>query len=205
MPTPEDILAQMQRPAHWDGWVPTSTGKGYRPWDDDPGTPDLDDVVHGLAHTFRYGGQTNPPITVAEHSVLAAAILEILWADKPALVLAALLHDASEAYLHDIQAPLRRRIVVRLNKEEISWSESDRRVTQNIAKHFGVLPEHLDSPEVKASDVLACCFEKRDCPSLGDEDWGLPLIPPEVQHLKMSFWTPVEARLGFRLALDDWL
>jgi len=201
--TPSEILDQMVRPGEWDGWVPTHSGKGYRPWAKVPGPVDLGDVAYGLAHTFRYGGQIEPPITVAEHCVLAADIVKILWPNKPHLELAAFMHDASEAYLHDIQGPLRRRVKVHLDDEVISWSESDLRVTVNICRQFGITEAALRSPEVAAADVLAVCFEKRDCPTLRPGEWGLPEIPEEVAHLKMKFGVPGHTKAMFLVRASE--
>jgi len=201
MPTPDEIFEQMNRPSHWTGWVPTFTGKGYRPWADDPGEVDPRDIAWGLAHTYRYGGQTDPAVTVAEHCFLGVQIIQALWPDQIPLERAFLLHDAAEAYLHDIQGPLRPNVIVRLENEEFSWSESDRRVTINAARQFGVTAEHLAAPEVKAADILAVCFEKRDCKNLSDDDdWGLPEIPAAIQHLKLRFMSPEQAYRAYHFA-----
>jgi len=199
MPTPAEILAQMSRPAEWHDWVPTFSGRGYRPWADEPGEVDPDDVAYGLAHTFRYGGQSRPAITVAEHSVLATLIVKTLWPGHERLEKAALMHDAAEAYLHDIQSPLRRRVKVQINGELISWSASDLLVTENVCRQFGIIEMDLTAPEITAADILAACFEKRDCRNLAG-DWGLPEIPEAIAHLKMNFWPPAEARFQFMLA-----
>jgi hypothetical protein len=202
MPTAASILDQMNRPGEWDGWVPTFTGGGYRPWADDPGDVVEMDIAHGLAHTFRYGGQSDPAITVAEHCILVADIIEALWPDNIALARAGFLHDAAEAYLHDIQSPLRRCVFVRLPDEELSWNESDHRVTVNVAKTFGVTEAELNAPEVRAADILGACFEKRDCKNLHG-DWGLPLIPAEADHLRMRFLTPDKAKTGFLFRMKE--
>ena len=200
--TAADILAQIDVPSEWDGWVPTYSGLGYRPWDESPGNVDKADIAHGLAYTFRYGGQSSPPITVAEHCILASRIVGILWPGNIALARAALLHDASEAYLHDIQSPLRKKIFVRLPEGDIPWSESDRRVTRNIAQQFGVTAEQLAAPEVAAADILGCCFEKRDCWNLAG-NWGLPSIPSEVAHLRMLFLPSEQAEVAFLSRIRD--
>jgi len=202
MPTPEQVLEQMQRPAVWDGWIPTYSGRGYRPWADDPGEIDPLDLAHGLAYTFRYAGHSDPAITVAEHSLLAARIADILWSNRE-LSNAALMHDASEAFLHDIQGPLRRRVRVQLDDENISWSESDLRVTTNICRQFGITREQLNSPAVRAADILACAFEKRDCWNLGDGDWGLPEIPEEVCHLELTWMSSMLAEQVFLAAMKS--
>lgn len=209
MPTPEDILNQIRRPTEWDGWVPTYTGAGYRPWDDNPGPLAVDDIAWGLAHTFRFGGQVEPCPTVAEHSLMVSNIIQALWPGDLAndeeyakVVAAGLLHDAAEAVLHDIQAPLRSRVRVHLEGETISWNESDARVTRNIVKHFGIEQRHLEDPRVKAADILSACIEKRDCKNLdSNADWGLPDIPPEIARLRVCGYPPTFAFGMFREAM----
>lgn len=204
MLNPTEILAQRNHPTAWSGWCPTFSGAGYRPWAEDPGVLSMCDLSYGLAHTFRYGGQAYPAVTVAEHCLLVAQIIQTLWPEKPRLVLAGLLHDASESVLHDIQSPLRKCISVTLPSGEVlSWNESDKRVTQNIAKHFGVTAEELDSPEVQAADLLAVCFEKRDCLNLRPGDWGLPQIPKEIESLEIVGFLPGTVQVMFdRKAAD---
>lgn len=197
MITPNEILAQRHRSSSWVGWVPTYSGKGYRPWDENPGPLSLQDLAYGLSRTLRYGGHSKPGVTVAEHCILAAAIVRSLWPGNEHLERAALLHDASESILHDLQSPIRSSVrVVMPSGDMITWNESDALVTRNIAKFFDVPKEHLEAPEVKAADLLAVCFEKRDCPNLGDGDWGLPEIPQGL-HLHIWGWSMHAAMLKY--------
>lgn len=199
--SPAQILHQVHPPAGWDGWVPTFSGRGYRPWAEDPGSFSLEDLAYGLAHTFRYGGHSSPAVTVAEHAILVARIIHTLWPSQR-LEKAGLFHDASEAILHDIQAPLRRQVWVTLpSGTELSWMESDFRVTMNIAKDYGVEAADLEAPEVRAADILAASFEQRDCPNLRGKDWGLPPIPSEVAFLSIQGWSPIEAMRQYQYEL----
>lgn len=200
MTTPSEILAAMNRPKHWDGWVPTFTRTGFRPFATDPGRVVSLDIAHGLAHTFRYGGQSDPVITVAEHVLLVAAIIETLWPGNPHLVKAGLIHDAVEAYLHDVQSPLRRHLYIQTPDMEspLGWNDNDSRVGRHIAREFGLDPDWLDAPEVRAADILGASYEQRDCKNLAG-DWGLPPIPEAVAHLRLVFLPPEEAK---RVLLD---
>ena len=208
-PTPAQILSQLQRPTDWDGLVPTFSGMGYRPWAEDPGPLCLEDLTYGLAHTYRYGGQSRPAVTVAEHCVLVARIIRVLWPGS-LMEKAGLLHDASESVLHDLQASIRGSVSVTLpSGVTVPWVESDLRVTQNIVKHYGVTAADLESPEVRAADVLAASFEFRDCPSLWGVKNGLPTIHEKVAHLKIHGWEPASAMLEFhhelaRVGLSPW-
>lgn len=180
------------------GRITTLNGGGWYPMRKDPGEPDLEEIAHGLAHTFRYGGQTQPGITVAEHCVLVADLIEALWPQlRPKYALAGLFHDTVEAYLHDIQYGLKCKLLVSLdNGETVSWKAFEDRLINQIGGHFGLSPEILTSEYVKAADILAASFERRDCKTLKDIK-GVPAIPDEVKHLGIRFWGPSEAKGRF--------
>ena len=66
----------------------------------------ISDIANALALTCRFGGHCSTFYSVAEHSIVLAGVLE----DEKAsdlTVLAALLHDAEEAYLPDIPRPIK--------------------------------------------------------------------------------------------------
>ena len=68
----------------------------------------LPDVAHALGQINRFNGHCRRPYSVAEHSLLVLDIIEHLFA--PANVhcrLAALLHDAHEAYVGDMSSPVK--------------------------------------------------------------------------------------------------
>lgn len=61
----------------------------------------IKDIAAGLSKESRFAGQTSTFYSVAQHSVLVMAL-------APAeLSMAALLHDASEAFMKDIPSPLK--------------------------------------------------------------------------------------------------
>lgn len=71
-------------------------------------TPDMfniKDIAHGLSMICRFNGQIPRFYSVAQHSCLVHD--QLLKTNDPLLCLAALLHDASEAYICDIPTPLK--------------------------------------------------------------------------------------------------
>jgi len=156
----------------------------------------LDDIIYGLSYKFRYGGQIGP-ITVAEHSVLVSQIIDILWPES-GVALAGLLHDACEAYTHDIQAPVRKFIkVVMKNGDIITWGDLERRINLAVSKALSDGTDFYTYPEVQAADVIALALEKAAMPSITNDNWGIPTIPEAVAHLKVQFLPSDIAALAF--------
>lgn len=193
---PTDITKKLHRPPRWEGWMPTHSGVGFYLTDPRPEYVTLEDVAWGLAYKYRYGGQV-APLTVAEHSLLVSEIIGILWPESNKRM-AGLMHDACEAYTHDIQAPVRRFIKMEMpNGELISWGDLERKINQVIAKALGVEPYFYAAPEVRAADLIALALEKSQCDCIRDQKWGLPPIPDDVKHLRLEFMLPEDARRAF--------
>lgn len=69
----------------------------------------LNDIAYGLAHECRYTHFCTQFYCVAQHSLLVRDILAQFGADESIQRLG-LFHDAHEAYLRDISAPMKRAI-----------------------------------------------------------------------------------------------
>jgi len=71
-----------------------------------PSLVEISDVAHGLSLICRYTGQCDRFYSVAEHSVLCADLArhEGLSVDKQ---MSCLIHDAAEAYIGDINGPMK--------------------------------------------------------------------------------------------------
>lgn len=87
-------------------WVQTFTGRSFdlaHPRAEDVRAADL---AHALAYSCRFGGHTRAHYSVAQHSILVAALVWHRTGDEWAR-LVALLHDAHEAYTGDIKQPVK--------------------------------------------------------------------------------------------------
>lgn len=124
-----------QRKGDWFQTYPSR--KRFYILDPRPEDVDIKDIAHSLAMKCRYGGHCAYFYTVAEHSVLVSHVV-------PAhLALAALLHDAAEAYTGDIMRPI---------KESIGpeWRVVEAQLDAVICEVFGV--DSLSDPLIKEYD-----------------------------------------------------
>lgn len=135
----------------------TYTGKHVHALCPSPEEIDIDDIAHSLSQMCRFLGHTDGFHSIAQHSVLVSELVprqDALWG---------LLHDASEAYLCDLPAPIKR-------EPEMSFYRiAEDRLMLAICKRFGLQPE---MPEyVKVADKLAVATEFRDVTTVDDPSW----------------------------------
>lgn len=82
-------------------WIQTRTGRQVYPLQMKSEDLDLVDIGWALSHVCRFSGHCERFLSVAEHSILVADLVQ------PQCQLCALLHDAAEAYLGDIARPIK--------------------------------------------------------------------------------------------------
>lgn len=86
-------------------WIQTATGRAFD-IESPAGNVSAVDLSHALAGINRFGGHLAVSYSVAQHSVLCAALIWRRTRDRIA-TLHALLHDAHEAYLGDLKSPVK--------------------------------------------------------------------------------------------------
>lgn len=158
------------------------------------------EIAHALARLCRYAGHTPHLYSVAQHSLAVyTSLAETEHARDRRLMLAALLHDASEAYLVDIPAPIKRLPGMQ------AYRDLERRVQRAILSAFlpGDVERHLDHPAIKGADLAVLHREKVSI-LRSRLEWGaLPEPAPQ------SIWTREEGldmafvESAFRIHLDQ--
>lgn len=118
--------------------IRTFQGHYINPCEPDPEMISIGDIAHALSMQPRFGGHLPVFYSVAQHCVLAA---EYVAREH---MLAALLHDASEAYLIDVPRPVKRQLH--------NYKEVEDKLMTVIAAKFGFKwPLH---EEVKRADEI---------------------------------------------------
>ena len=122
-----------------------------------PDAVHLADIAWHLSHIHRWCGATTRPVSVAEHSLFVAEILEReIGNAPPELVLAALLHDAHEAYTGDIITPVKHYL-------GDAYHNLERSVQRAIEVRFGVADwARCHAGTIKHCDHIAAATEARD-------------------------------------------
>lgn len=162
------------------GWIQTFTGRRVDLLHPDPEQIDPVDIAHALANQCRFNGHCKMFYSVAEHSMLGAAMA------SPDLEVARyfLLHDAAEAYLGDIVSPLKELLPIYQEMEHDLWLA--------IAVRFDLHPRMPDA--VKEIDQRMLATEREQVMSPPGR-WDCRAEP--FSNLQISFLEPMTARTYF--------
>lgn len=138
-------------------WMLTAHGREHHlsGADRQGNTPNISEIAYSLAQINRFTGHAKRPYSVAEHSVLVATIAESEGASTSAQ-LAALLHDAHEAYTGDVSSPAKWAI-------GMAWGLFEDSEAAGVHNALGVratMCAHRAS--IKRWDLIALATERRD-------------------------------------------
>lgn len=166
----------------------TYLGKSF-----DLAAPDADlidprDIAHALAHICRFGGHTRKFYTVAQHSCIVADLV------PEEHKLAALLHDATEAYCGDMVRPLKLAMP--------TYQDIERGIWKAICNRFWMDPQL--PPCVYDADMIALATERRDLMPHHPAIWDC-LVHVEPMATAIRAWGMQEARDKYFQRLMDQL
>jgi 5'-deoxynucleotidase YfbR-like HD superfamily hydrolase len=131
-------------------WIITYSGKRFYPIDPREEDIDIVDIAHSLSTLNRFTGHAKFPFSVAQHSLYVSAILSIQYDQPRDVVLAGLLHDASEAYVNDLARPLKGMLP--------EYCSVEKRILDCIDAKFNV---YTRNPLVKQADTESLVTEAK--------------------------------------------
>lgn len=178
-------------------WIQTFTGRRFYPFSPMAEDVAIEDIAHSLAMQCRFTGHTSVFYSVAEHSVHVATVAASLAgvSGSRLVMLAGLLHDASEAYLIDVARPVKR------DPRMASYRDAERAITLRIRYAFGLPQEDLW--QVEEADKILLGVEALDLmPEHECWDRWIERARPYLATVDLQYWPPAEAKRQF-LALFD--
>lgn len=165
-------------------WMQTRGGCQFWPLDPRADEVQISDIASALSKLCRYGGQCLRFYSVAEHCVHVAN-------HAPAgFELAALMHDASEAYLSDVIRPIKSHLS--------NYLEIEAGLERVIAERFGLtwpMPA-----EVKRLDTAILADERDQAMMPPPVPWSQTTEPP--LGVTLQFWSPTRAEHEFLRAFE---
>lgn len=165
-------------------WILTRTGVRFDLLNPTPDMIRPEDIAFALARICRFNGHTRGHYSVAEHSIRVAALVP---AEHQ---LAALLHDAPEAYIGDVSSPLKALLP--------EYREIEQRIWSAICQRFGISTELPQC--IKQADLIMLATERRDLMPYHTELWPCldGIEPVEAEIVTME---AVYARSAFLTSL----
>ena len=176
-------------------WIHTFSGQAV---DLDNPLPDqikFVDIAHALSRLQRWCGHSWRPFSVAEHSVVVAQLVKDMhpWTmDPQEMVLAALFHDAHEAYTNDVSTPAKA-------EAGEGWANFEGRMERTVRAAFGLhTASHRWAVQVKQADLIAQATERAQL---------LPPTPtlwPCLVHVQPASWVDLMAPERCAMTWADW-
>jgi len=166
--------------------IQLADGSMFAPLAPDPEHMSPEAIACGLANACRFGGQMRRYYSVAQHSVLVAALApKDLEVQKYAL-----LHDAEEAFgLPDLPTPMKPFFP--------QFVAAQGKIGRMVLDRYQVDPELKRI--VKPFDTLALAIEKRDLKEASNGYLHDLPVPPD--HVRIRPLTPRPAERLFRSAM----
>lgn len=138
---------------------------------------DIEDIANALSNICRFAGHLPEFYSVAQHTVLCSQIVQ------PEFAFEALMHDAAEAYVQDLPAPLKRLLP--------EYQRIETMVDDLIRAKYSLPLKH--SPVVKYADLIMLATERRDLEIDDGTEWPMLQGIPCSDIIQISPLRPGQA------------
>ena len=174
-------------------WILTASGNEVDLAYCKPASMTLADVSHALAQINRFTGHARRPYSVAEHSLLVLDIVQHLYA--PASVhcrLAALMHDAHEAYVGDMSTPAKRQV-------GDAWATLEHRLERTLRCAWALhTAAHEYRDVIKQADLIALATERAQLLPQSPSLWEC------LVHVQPVTWVDLMSPERCAMTWADW-
>lgn len=156
-------------------WLLTATGTQFDLRFISAGAISVLDIAHHLAQINRFTGACKRPYSVAEHSLLVCELVERRFGERdPAVLMAALLHDAHEAYTTDLSQPMKQLIGA-------PWRVEEARIEWAVRRRFQLVDAFAAARHrIHWADLTALSTEREQLMPPGGDEWPVTRSHPPV-------------------------
>lgn len=161
-------------------------------------TINMEHIPHHLATINRFTGGAFRPYSVAEHSLLVCEIAERIFGLDVYGRLAALMHDAHEAYTSDLHSPGKRAV-------GRDWHVFEARFEKLVQRRFSLVTSNaVFANLIKQADLIALQTERAQLlPATNDR--GVPLRDwPCLTGIETAYWVDLMDDTRSRMTWQDW-
>ena len=152
----------------------------------------LYDISHGLGQINRFAGHCRRPYSVAEHSLLVADIAQRRYGLDVSGQLAALFHDAHEAYVGDVSSPIKSLL-------DDTWHHLEARIERTVRICFALLvPCDVYADTIKACDIIALATERAQLMPKSATPW------PILNGVEPADWVDLMDSGRLKMTWHDW-
>lgn len=157
----------------------TLKGQPFNLVDPDPRMIDIQEIAHSLSHGVRWTGHSKHRMSIGQHSIMVYGKVFEQTRD-PDILLAALLHDASEAYTGDISTPLG----FALGE---TWHNIKFGIEAAVFEAFNLPLDLYKHPLIKAADNFLYRWERNSF--FPYQDWWPYFSTDDLPTYPISTWT----------------
>lgn len=140
----------------------------------------IDDIAHHLSQINRFTGACLRPYSVAEHSLLVVQILQQAGETSPYVLMAALLHDAHEAYTTDVSTPMKQVVGQ-------AWHDIEAQVQHAVQRRFCVVTASaVWRNRIRDADLTALSTERAQLMPDTGPDWPCTHTHPPADWVRLA-------------------